>query len=149
MSIWIVPWVTILVGTYCIQRGQVASKLDFSALKVKSESPSMGHPITGLTHRLTDSHRDWGWVLLAVYAPVKGASMDAGLELREERAHKSHDRAEGPLQDTERSAPYKTQTEPEDQPSPSSSVTRQASGASVSSCLSFLPWKVRETLKTL
>lgn len=38
---------------------QVASKLDFSALKVKIESPSMGHPITGLTRRLTDSHRDW------------------------------------------------------------------------------------------
>lgn len=85
---------------------QVASKLDFSALKVKTESPSMGHAIMGLTHRLTDSHRDCGWVFLAVCAPVKSASMDARLELGEERAHKKLDRAEGPLQDTDRSAPY-------------------------------------------
>lgn len=85
---------------------QVTSKLDFSALKVKIESPSTGHTIMGLTRRLTDSHRNWGWVLLAVCAPVKGASVNARLELGEERAHKNHDRAEGPLQDTDRSAPY-------------------------------------------
>lgn len=32
--------------------------------------------------------------------------MDAGLELRKAGAHKNHDRAEGPLQDMERSALY-------------------------------------------
>lgn len=84
---------------------QVASKLDFSALEVKIQCPAMTHPITGLTCRLACSHRN-GWVLVAAYAPVKGAPMDARLELRGGESYRRHDRAEGPPQDRESSAPH-------------------------------------------
>lgn len=42
----------------------------------------------GLICRLTDGHRNWGWILLTAYAPVEGAFVNAGLKLRGgERAH--------------------------------------------------------------